>query len=164
MDASEEQEIKATLTDLFREQGLAVLATHRNGQPHCSLVAFAATDDLRHLLFATARQTRKFGNLSADPRVAMLVDNRSNAESDFREVIAVTAKGAAEDVNAGERDAMLRVYLARHPSLAEFVGSRDCAFLKVRVESYSVVSRFQQVRELRIASEDLNSSAAEAEA
>jgi nitroimidazol reductase NimA-like FMN-containing flavoprotein (pyridoxamine 5'-phosphate oxidase superfamily) len=67
---------KADLISFFRSQPLAVLATHNKGQPYGSLVAFAATHDLDYLIFSTTRSTRKFANLSADPRVAMVIDNR----------------------------------------------------------------------------------------
>lgn len=83
--------LESLLRDLFRFQRLAVLATQREGQPFTNLVAFAATDDLKHLAFATTRATRKYANLAADSQVAMLVDNRRNQISDFENAAAVTA-------------------------------------------------------------------------
>ena len=141
-------QLKQKLKELFDSQRLAVLATHRSGQPYGSLVAFAATDDLKHLLFATTRGTRKYANLSQDGRVAMLVDNRSNQEADFHNAIAATAIGTVEEVKGGEKAGLLGCYLVKHPYLKEFVASPTCAFLKVEVETYYVVSRFQEVMEL----------------
>ena len=69
-------------------QRLAVLATHQEGQPHTSLVAFGVTPDLREIVLATPRTTRKFTNLLADDRVALLFDNRSNDPSDFSDAMA----------------------------------------------------------------------------
>jgi hypothetical protein len=57
-------QLKKILKELFLSQPLAVLATQFNGQPYGNLVAFAATEDLRGLLFATARGTRKFANIT----------------------------------------------------------------------------------------------------
>ena len=141
-------QLKQKLKELFDSQRLAVLATHRSGQPYGSLVAFAATDDLKHLLFATTRGTHKYANLSQDGRVAMLVDNRSNQEADFHNAIAATAVGTVEEVEGGEKEGLLECYLVKHPYLKEFVASLTCAFLKVKVETYYVVSRFQEVMEL----------------
>jgi len=60
--------VRELLEGLFAGQRLAVLATQGEGQPYGSLVAFSAAPDLRRLVFATARSTRKYVNLRADPR------------------------------------------------------------------------------------------------
>ncbi len=145
-------QLKRRLKELFDSQRLAVLATHHSGQPYGSLVAFAATDDLKHLLFATTRGTRKYANLSQDGRVAMLVDNRSNQEADFHNAIAATAIGRVEEVKGEEKEGLLGRYLVKHPYLKEFVASPTCAFLKLKVETYYAVSSFQEVMELHVAS------------
>jgi len=51
------------LRDLLMKQRFGVVATHSNGKPYTSLVAFAATDDLRDLIFVTSNETRKFKNI-----------------------------------------------------------------------------------------------------
>jgi nitroimidazol reductase NimA-like FMN-containing flavoprotein (pyridoxamine 5'-phosphate oxidase superfamily) len=144
------ENIRAALGDLLTSQRLAVLATHRDGQPHASLVAFATTRDLRELLFATARTTRKFANLTRDPRVSLLVDNRSNRAADIHQAAAVTAVGTAAEVGEMDRERCLELYLAKHPHLEEFVCSPSCALVRVRVSCYSLVSRFQKVMEWHI--------------
>ncbi len=53
-------ELKAFLKELFTSQRLAVLATQNKGEPYGNLIAFMATDDLKHVLFATTRATRKY--------------------------------------------------------------------------------------------------------
>jgi heme iron utilization protein len=151
MDIDESTKVvEKTIRDLFRMQKLAVLSTHNAGQPYASLVAFAATEDLRHLYFATARTTRKYRNLSLDPRVAMLMDSRSNLDSDVHTAVAVTATGTAAEVNGQERDQGAQRYLARHPYLQDFIGAETCAFVRVAVRTYYLVSRFQQVMELHL--------------
>lgn len=147
MDVSE---LRKAIKGLLTSQQLAVLATQGGGQPYSSLVAFAATDDLKYLLFATTRTTRKFANLSAESRVAMLVDSRSNQDSDFHNALAVTAMGIAREVNDREREHFLKLYLKKHPYLQEFVESPSCALLSVRVDKYYMVSRFQNVMELHV--------------
>lgn len=142
--------LKHTVGELFRSQKLAVLSTHNKGQPYASLVVFAATQDLKLLLFATTRATRKYDNLSHDPRVALLIDSRSNLNSDIHGAIAVTATGIAEEVGEKEKEALLKIYLAKHPHLKDFVHSPTCALLRVKVETYYLVSKFQKVFELRI--------------
>ena len=41
-------------------------------------------------------------------------------------------------------------FLARHPSMADFVRSPGCAVMKVDVRSYYLVTRFQNVIELHV--------------
>jgi heme iron utilization protein len=142
--------VKRDLGKLLRSQPLAVLATHDRGQPYTSLVAFASSLDLKSLYFATTRSTRKYANLCADPRVSMLVDNRSNEASDFRRAMASTATGTAGEVPALERENVLDSYLAKHPHLREFVLSPSCALCQIRVRSFFVVTRFQSVVEVHI--------------
>ena len=137
---------------LFESQRLAVLSTHRDGQPHGSLVAFAATDDLREIVFATTRATRKFGNIEKDPRVALLVDNRTNDPADLRDAMAVTAVGEATEAGLAEGERLRPLYLGKHPYLVDFVRSPSCALVRVRVRSYRVVLRFQDVTELHFRS------------
>jgi heme iron utilization protein len=141
---------KETIESLLKFQKLAVLSTHDTEQPYASLVAFAAGRDLKDLLFATARNTRKYLNMRTTPKVAMLIDSRSNRDSDFLEAVAVTAVGEAEEVADKEKEAWLEIYLTKHGHLEEFVRSPTCALVRVRVKSYYLVSRFQEVSEFRV--------------
>ena len=142
--------MREDLKKLFTTQPLAVLSTQNKGQPYASLVAFAASEDLKALFFATTRATRKYANLSSEPRVAMLVDSRSNEVSDFRWAMAVTAMGTAEEMEGPEKEKVLKIYLAKHPHLDDFVSSPSCALLKIRVERYFVATRFQNVIEVHV--------------
>ncbi len=139
-----------TLRDLLRSQPLGVLSTHDRGGPHASLLAFAASDDLREILFATPRATRKFAHLSSDNRGALLVDNRSNTPADFHGAVAATARGRVEEVPHLDKEAFLEPYLTRHPHLAGFVRAPSCALMRMEVEVYSIVRRFQEVMEIRV--------------
>jgi heme iron utilization protein len=142
--------VEATIRTLFKAQRLAVLSTQNSGQPYASLVAFVASEDLEHLYFATARTTRKYNNLDHDPRVAMLIDSRSNLDSDLHEAVAVTAVGTATEVRGEQKDYGVRLYLSKHPYLHDFIRAETCALIRVEVKTYYLVSRFQQVMELHI--------------
>lgn len=142
------EQFKSTLAQLLSNQKLAVLCTHHDGQPYASLVAFASSSDLKELYFMTSRATRKFTYLQANPKVAMLIDNRSNRDEDIDEAIAVTAMGSALEVSRENREQVLQKYLAKHPHLREFAQSKETAAVQVRVDTYYLVSRFQQVVEL----------------
>ena len=147
----QEQSLSARVRALLGGQSLGVLSTHSaDGHPYASLVGFAASDDLRRLFFATGRQTRKYANLEADARAAMLVDDRRGDRRDFSAAIAATALGRVVELPDGERAEAVALYLTKLPFLDDFVSSPSCALLCLEVERYLVVSRFQHVLELQL--------------
>jgi hypothetical protein len=134
--------------ELLESQRVGVLATHYRNTPHQSLIAFIHSENLRDLFFVTPRYTRKVEAMASDPRVALIVDNRQNVESDFDACIAVTAKGTVEELPRQPRPPFLSRYLRKHPYLEEFVVSPSCCYYRIQVKSYTLVSSFQRVEEL----------------
>jgi nitroimidazol reductase NimA-like FMN-containing flavoprotein (pyridoxamine 5'-phosphate oxidase superfamily) len=136
---------------LLTSQRFAVLSTHSDSGPYSSLIAFWAADDLSHVLFTTMRATRKFSFLAAHPQVALLFDDRSNRETDLGEAVAVTATGTAREVSdAAEHAAAQAVFLKRHPGLSSFAAAPGCALVRVDIEVFYLVTRFQETVELRL--------------
>ena len=80
----------------------------------------------------------------------MLMDSRSNLDSDIHTAVAVTVTGTAGEVREQEKDAGVRLYLSKHPYLQDFILAESRALIRVAVETYYLVSRFQQVTELRV--------------
>jgi heme iron utilization protein len=128
------------LKTLFDSQRLAVLATQSEGQPHGCLVAFACSRDLKHLFFSTDRGTRKYHDIHLNPRVAMLIDNRSNRESDFQQAVAVTARGTAWELEGKDREKWITLYLEKHPQLKDFTLNLNVALLKIDVDEFLVAT------------------------
>ena len=147
---TENAELKNLLKNLFSSQLLAVLGTQSQSGPYGNLVAFAATEDLGTILFATTRSTRKYDNLMQTPRVAMVMDNRTNDEEDFHEAVAVTATGSVKELDGDEKEKLQHFFLSKHPYLTDFVHAPTCALLKVEVETYYIVQQFQKVMEFHI--------------
>jgi len=143
-------QFRKRLAELFGSQNLATLATHTDGQPYASLVAFYAADDLKHIYFVTPKTTRKFANLNADSRVAVMVNSSTNQASDFHRAISVTAVGSAEEIEGSETEPVLKRYLIKHPHLEEFVRSPTCALVRISVKTYYMVKNFQNVMELHL--------------
>jgi general stress protein 26 len=146
----EEIKLETEVRNLLTSQKFAVLSTQERDHPYLNLVAFAETSDLRTILFATTRATRKYGNIASKSGVALLVDNRSNEVADIREAMAVTVIGTACEVSGSLRDQLDRVYLEKQPHMKEFLSSPSTALIMVDVESYILVSRFQNVTILNI--------------
>jgi nitroimidazol reductase NimA-like FMN-containing flavoprotein (pyridoxamine 5'-phosphate oxidase superfamily) len=141
--------LREILQELLQSQKLAVLATQREGQPHCSLVAFAVTSNLKYVVFATPKRSQKYENMVRDGRISMLVDNRTGQDTDFQKAVAATIVGLAEDVPKTDSYNLLELYLRKHPKLNEFVSSDDCTLMRMSVDAYRMVRRFQEVTEIR---------------
>jgi len=146
-----DKKLRLSLEELFRSQNLAALSTHCDGQPYASLVAYYATEDLKHIYLVTPKTTRKYANLTADNRVAIMVNSSINQASDFHKAISVTAVGRAEIVEESEKELILSLYLAKHPHLEEFVRAPTCALVRISVKTYYLVKNFQNVMEMHIA-------------
>lgn len=130
---------------LLASQKFAVLSTQEKDHPYLNLVAFAETRDLRTIFFATTRGTRKYENILSSSGVALLVDNRSNRETDILEAMAVTVIGKACEVSESLKQRFERIYLEKQPQMEAFVSSPSTALIKVDVESCILVSRFENV-------------------
>jgi nitroimidazol reductase NimA-like FMN-containing flavoprotein (pyridoxamine 5'-phosphate oxidase superfamily) len=148
-----EQQIHAKISDLLSQQRLAALSTQRDGQPYSSLMAFAATADLKNIVVATSKSTRKHQNIIQESRVSLLIDNRSNSENDFHGAMAATVLGKAQIIEDSERQDYLELYLSKHPYLEKFMASPTTAFFRIKVYHYLLVSRFQNVMEYSIDNE-----------
>lgn len=147
---SQSEDTSHTVRTLLRQQQFGVLSTVANEAPYASLVAYAASEDDRHLYFVTPRATRKYANISGNARVALLVSNSRNQPEDIQQAAVVTALGAARSVSSVDRNAVLSLYLSKHPGLEAFAQSPDSELMEILVTSYILVERFQKVSEYRI--------------
>lgn len=149
MDAQES--VRRDIDILLSGQRLATLSTcSADGHPYASLVAFDADPDLSGVTFATSRATRKFANLSHEARAAMLVDNSGNVKSDIYEAMAVTVLGVATELSGTEQDKAVARYIRKHPHLAKFIQAPSTAVLRLKVDVYYLVNRFQKVMEYHV--------------
>lgn len=141
----------ANLPDILKElchgQPLAVLATAAGSVPYATLVAVALAHDLHHLVFATSRATRKWRNLSSNPQVSLLMDNRSNQVTDFNKAAAATILGTAREMIGMDREEGENLYVARHPHLKDFLAEPGCALFQVTIARIYLVTHFQDVRQ-----------------
>ena len=138
-------ELKRSIREVLHSQGVAVLSTRGEEYPHSCLVAFAFTEDLVRIFFATSRTSRKYSNIQQDARGSILVDTRSNDEDDFVKASAVSAQGRIEDLSYKETGPLADLLLKRHPYLTDFLKAPTTAFMAMTVSSYALVSRFQNV-------------------
>ena len=139
--------VPARLAAIDRAQRHAALATAADGAPYLSLVAFALEQDGPAVLFATPRDSRKYRNLRANPRVSLLLDTRGERDRDYGSAEAITVVGSARVLRAGSspwREAG-RVLHVKHPALASFLGATTTALIRVDIEEAVHVGGFQRV-------------------
>ena len=136
------------LSEVVSTQYFAVLNTIGQGLPHSNLVSFAATDDLRSLVFVTGRNTRKYRNIQNNHNVSLLIDNRTNKPSDTSRAIAITVVGIARE-EMDNKSLFQAIFLARHPQLRHFVEAPDSAVMLVTVREY-IVAAFDKAQSVPI--------------
>jgi hypothetical protein len=82
-------------------------------------------------------------------QVAMLIDNRSNSQSDLIEALAITALGSASELDGDRSDKLVHYHLNRHPYVAEFLQKPDTAVISVLVTDY-ILARFDRSERIRV--------------
>ncbi|MBT8467777.1 MAG: pyridoxamine 5'-phosphate oxidase family protein [Deltaproteobacteria bacterium] len=143
-----EPAIGERIYELLSQQPYGVLCVQGGGQPYGALVAFAFSEDLRHLSFVTPVTTRKYRLLNDCDQVAFVVDSRSTAADGVMEVEAVTATGRSLLIDdEGEFEHWAELLVRRHPYLKSFVKATTCALFRVDIVRFLHVMRFQEVRQ-----------------
>ena len=140
--------------------------------PHASLMSYCAATDCTEFWLATHTATRKFRNLSANPRASLLIDDRDAPGCPTREAAGLAGAagadglaGAEEACGAGaapglaltvaarhvpfatpqEEAAARRALLEKHPQLASFLALEGVVLLRLRVESLQLLSGLTDV-------------------
>jgi nitroimidazol reductase NimA-like FMN-containing flavoprotein (pyridoxamine 5'-phosphate oxidase superfamily) len=136
------------IRQLVDSEHYGVLCTQGDGQPYGSLIAFAFSDDLKTAVFATPTTTRKYRLLSQSPRVAMVVDSRTQSPEEMHQIEAITVTGQAVELDSGQGfDKWAKLLVDRHRQLRPFVEADTTALFRIDVVRYFHVTRFQEVRQ-----------------
>lgn len=133
---------------LFEDQPFAVLATQGKGITNASLISFANTHDLKHIVFATPINTGKFDLITGDENVAILVDDRSQQQDSINQISALTITGKARILHdENEIISWAGLLMKKYPNLTAFVKAPTTAVILVEVVRFLYVSKFQEVSE-----------------
>jgi len=139
--------LRNKIIKLLKSQRLGVLATQGEKYPYNTLVAYAFSEDLENIFFATMKHTRKFNNIMKHPHVSILIDSRTNDVSDFKNAVALTVLGKIIKSTSPQCQ---ELYLSRFPHLMNFAKNPNATILTLKVSKYIYVQRFQEVLELII--------------
>lgn len=147
-DSSVSHKIINSMRDLCVDQSFAVLATQGTDQPYTSLISFATTENLKHIVFATPIQTRKYNLLKHNQKISVLIDNRSSQPDSINRISALTAIGTVEFLTEqGDIDKWSDLLIDKHKYLNNFINAGSTAIILINVSRYFYVRRFQEVVE-----------------
>lgn len=142
------------ISSILKNSKYAVLATDGDGQPHVSLIGVTWLNGYRQLIFVTYRSTHKHNNMSNNCKVAILVEGGCNNISKFQERSVITAYGHAEEIGLNENVEILKLHLEKHQDLLHLSQSKNCALMRITIDSYQVVRGVEDVKWLSV--EDLD--------
>lgn len=127
-----------------QEKDFCVLATVSGEKPHCSLMAYATDDECSEIYMATYRSTRKFKNLTENPAVSLLIDNREEHKgSQLSEARAMTVSGVFERLEGDKEKAIIRQrLLKKHPHLKMFLDDADSELIRIKIQSFLLLQGF----------------------
>jgi len=115
---------KPDLFEYLRSHRLAVLATvSPEGAPEAAVMGFAVTPEF-DIIFDTVRSARKYPNLLANPRVALVIGGERE--------ITVQYEGIAEEPAGGDRERWKEIYFATWPDGRERQSWTGITWFRVR--------------------------------
>jgi hypothetical protein len=129
---------------LCESQLFAVLATQGKGITNASLISFAVSCDLKHIVFATPTRTGKFDLIVGEENVAFLVDDRSLQQENINQISALTIRGKGK-VLSDEKELLewAELLTEKHPNLQTFVNATTTSLILVEIVRYHYVNKFQ---------------------
>ncbi|WP_303866789.1 pyridoxamine 5'-phosphate oxidase family protein [Acetobacterium wieringae] len=125
----------AKLESLLGDNSLCVLCTETDGNPHCSLMTYLLSDDQTTLYQVSTRESRKFKNLLANPRVSVLVDSRQH-QSQGANIVSVTFSGLFKPLAESEVQPVKTTFAGKHPELMEILNRPDSVVFAIQLQSY----------------------------
>ncbi len=137
-------QVRATVDALLSEQVQVVLATQAETGPMMHLMAYAYSDDLRHIYLASKAGTRKVENLKRNVQSSLLWDNRSGQIQDHIDGYTCLAECQATLIDNAESNVIKSQLLERNPTLQDLLAMSDCCIFSLTVRQYNVTLGYKQ--------------------
>lgn len=114
------------LVSFVRARGLAVVATRSAaGHPQAALVGIAATDE-GELVFDTSVRSRKYHNICADGRLAVVIG--------WDDEVTIQCEGTADLPTDEDRERCLAAYFDQYPDGRERAQDLDIVHVRITPE------------------------------
>lgn len=130
--------MRGDIQKMILENKICVMATVADGVPHCSLMSYAAEDDGHAIYMATLKDTKKYRNLIATPKVSLLIDTRDTSASGKTRALTVT--GVFQAIDDENRINEIREKLIKkHPDLKKFFNDPDSRIVVIKVTALQLL-------------------------
>jgi general stress protein 26 len=113
---------RGELHEFLRKHRLAVVSTINPASPQAAVVGIAVTETL-DIIFDTLSTSRKYANLRADPRVALVVWDGTET---------VQVEGVADIPSGADLEACKQTYFEAWPDGPEREKWPDIAYVRIR--------------------------------
>lgn len=141
----EKLELSAQIADLLEQQAQCILATIDETGPCQHVMAYAYSEDLFTIYFATYMDTRKFRNMLSNPKVSIMWDNRKGAIQDHVDEYSLNAIGIAELLEGQAQDKPRAAILSRNSTLEKLLSQENCRFFSVVLDEYTLTRGYDHV-------------------
>lgn len=132
------EHMRGDIQKMILENKICVMATVADGVPHCSLMSYAAEDDGHAIYMATLKDTKKYRNLIATPKVSLLIDTRDTSASGKTRALTVT--GVFQAIDDENRINEIREKLIKkHPDLKKFFNDPDSRIVVIKVTALQLL-------------------------
>jgi putative heme iron utilization protein len=140
----------ALLASLVRSRTAAALGTLHAGAPFVSMVPFAVLPEGDAFVIHVSRLAGHTKDMSADPRVSLLVTQPEGAGVAAQALARVSIQGEAREMEKGSdgERACREAYLARFPEAAPLTEFGDFSFFAIRPSQARFVAGFAQAMSL----------------
>jgi len=127
------------MRELLEGRHLCVLATSGPQGPHASLMSYLMGEAPHELMLISPRDTTKFRNILAEPRVSLLVDGRESAEPAAVNALTISAVARVVEEEGGRRTWLER-FSRRLPQLAGLCSQPHAQVLMVQMRSLMLLT------------------------
>jgi nitroimidazol reductase NimA-like FMN-containing flavoprotein (pyridoxamine 5'-phosphate oxidase superfamily) len=135
------------MKEIIKKNDLCVLATASEGRPHCSLMSYVPDEEVKEIYMVSHRETRKYINLTRNPSVSLLIDNREDYMVGEEEKIkALTVEGEYRPLNDSvKKDSVRLRLLKKNPNLTHFLNDPAAEIFSIRLKSFQLLDGVQDV-------------------
>lgn len=129
------------MKDIVKKNDLCVLATVSEGKPHCSLMTYITDDECSEIFMISHKQTKKYGNLTANPMVSLLIDTREEERGQKRiDLKALTVVGEFQAIKDQTKRSLIHGnFLKTHPHLTDFLNDPGAEIFSIKIKSFQLL-------------------------
>ena len=129
------------MRNIVRGNDLCVLATVSEGKPHCSLMTYITDDTCSKIFMISHKQTKKYGNLTANPIVSLLIDTREEERGQKRiDLKALTVVGEFQIIKDQTQKSLIHAkFLKTHPHLTDFLNDPGAEIFSIKIKSFQLL-------------------------